>query len=109
MNIKVGQKVFVTSVYNRNTFKEDPIVTKVGKKYFQLEGYHNIQFSLETGKDNAGQYSSQYQVYESKETYEHLQLKINVANYLSKLITSSLTYETLVEIKNLIENDNGTK
>ena len=105
MNIKVGQKVFIRCEYNKNTYVEEPIVTKVGRRYFELEGYWSTQFSIETGKDKNGQYSPQYQVYESKEAYEQELKHSELGNKLNKLVNSNLKYETLLAIQKLIEDD----
>jgi hypothetical protein len=103
MNIKVGQKVFVIGLYRKSV--DEPIVTKISRKYFQLEGYYSTQFSIETGKDKNGQYSSQYQVYESKEAYEQELERKALAEKLQKFVNSNLKYETLLAIQKLIEDD----
>jgi hypothetical protein len=106
MNIKVGQKVFVTGIYsNSNIYEKEPIVTKIGKKYFQLEGYYNIQFSIETGIDKQSKYSSQYKVYESKEVYEQEKLHIKLSDVIRRSSFYNLKYETLLTIQKLIEDD----
>ena len=105
MNIKVGQKVFVTSQYNRNIYVEEPIVTKVGKKYFELDSYPWDKFELETGKEKTREYSSKYQVYESKEAYEQEKLHDKLVDTVRRSSFHSLKYSTLLAIQKLIEDD----
>ncbi len=106
MNIKVGQKVFVTAIYsNSNIHIKEPIITKIGKKYFELEGYWHTQFLIETGIDKQNRHSSQYQVYESKEAYEQTKLHDKLSDTIRRSSFHSLKYSTLLAIKKLIEDD----
>jgi hypothetical protein len=109
MNIKVGQKVFVKSMYNRNTFVEEPIVTKIGRKYFELSDYPYVKFELETGQDYRGEYNSNYQVYESKEAYKQEKIHNKLADTIRKTSFSYLKYSTLLAIQKLIEDDKNNK
>lgn len=106
MNLKIRQKVFIIPNNNRAyIYNEEPIVTKIGRKYFELDGYYNTKFCLETGRDSNGQYSSQYTVYESKEAYEQEKIHNKLADKIRKTSFSYLKYTTLLAIQKLIEDD----
>lgn len=73
-SLYVGQTVWYKSLLGRRgddvSLKETKIAS-VGKKYFETEERYLGRFFKDTLKHDAGQYSSRYQIYLSKEQYEN--------------------------------------
>lgn len=73
-SLYVGQTVWYKSLSGRRgddvSLKETKIAS-VGKKYFETEERYLGIFFKDTLKHDAGQYSSRYQIYLSKEQYEN--------------------------------------
>ena len=74
MDLKPGQKVYVKRVGNEARYKgeyyTEEVVEKVGRKWFTIEKFWREKFSLETGLNYAGQYSSTMVAYESIQKIE---------------------------------------
>ena len=73
-SLYVGQTVWYKSLSGRRgddvSLKETKIAS-VGKKYFETEERYLGRFFKDTLKHDAGQYSSRYQIYLTKEQYEN--------------------------------------
>jgi hypothetical protein len=73
-SLSVGQTVWYKSLSGRKgddvSLKETKI-SSVGKKYFETKERYLGRFFKDSLKHDAGQYSSRYQIYLSKEQYEN--------------------------------------
>ena len=73
-SLMVGQTIWYKLLSGRTgddvSLKETKIAS-VGKKYFETEERYLGRFFKDTLKHDAGQYSSRYQIYLSKEQYEN--------------------------------------
>ena len=77
MDIKVNQEVFLVGVGNNarySTPKQKAIVTKIGRKWFQIDTGNYIgereKFSLEDGRCDGKGYSPDWRVFETEEDYK---------------------------------------
>ena len=74
MNLHSGQKVYIKRVGNEARYKgeyyTEETVEKVGRKWFTIEKFRREKFSLGTGLNYAGEYSSTLVVYESIQQIE---------------------------------------
>ena len=64
--LEVGQTIFVRPTNNAARYSKEikeATVSKVGKKYFELDGFHRMRFSIEKMEQDAGQYSADYLCY----------------------------------------------
>jgi len=103
--MKVGQKVFLKSLDSRDGDIKEVTVSKVGRKYFQVEEMYNTRFSIEEMLDDAGKYTSRWKVYPSmreiedeRESYElHNKIKQQFSTY-----RPNYSLETLREIYRIL-------
>ena len=73
-SLYVGQTVWYKSLSGRrgdDVSLTETKIASVGKKYFETEERYLGRFFKDTLKHDAGQYSSRYQIYLSKEQYEN--------------------------------------
>lgn len=92
--LKVGDKIWyiMTKSYsfNRTPVLIESTVSKVGKKYFEIEGLLRYRFFLDTLKHDGGNYSSEYKAYitdldyynevETEKEYEKLKIAFSSSN-----------------------------
>lgn len=68
--MKVGQKVYVKYLdrgrYNPQDIQEATI-SKIGRKYFELNEFRHSRLYLDSFIEDGGQYSPRYKVYVSKQ------------------------------------------
>ncbi len=65
MKLEVGQTVYVQPIGNKRRYTSDIAeakVSKIGKKYFELEGYYRERFYLDSGLNDGRGYISDYHV-----------------------------------------------
>lgn len=71
--IYVGQTLCLTEIDNRNRYNtvtpKEATVTKVGKKYFYVQGYNELRFHLDSGRQENGGYSPRYELFFDEATY----------------------------------------
>jgi hypothetical protein len=112
MKLQVGQTVYV-ECFGRNSFLptkgevEETKVTKVGKKYFEVEGKKYSKFHLDK-MFNVSNYSPCMYVYlsmqEIKDKKEKQELKQLIREMIGGITADRLSLSQLLEIKNIIEN-----
>jgi len=107
MKLVVGQKVFLKKTYRHNEPNiRETTVTKVGKKYFEIEGSWD-KFHLSGGLIKS-EYTPQEKVYESMEAIKEEDERSSLVTYLSRNINSwelsKLSLEKLKNIKAIIES-----
>lgn len=111
--MKVGDKVYVVADDKRNKVDAYCTVSKVGKKYFEVEEMHWDKFMMpgvehpngwanNKGIRTKDQYTSSFYWYESKEAYEFEQEVIKAKRLIASKI-NLLTDEEALEIAKLIE------
>lgn len=67
--MKVGDTVWVVGNDRNNEGLTETFVTKVGKKYFEVDRFFSRRFFIDTLKHDGKGYSSAYTVYLDKESY----------------------------------------
>ena len=115
--MELGQIVYVRQVGNRCR-GEDPLVstksarvTKIGNKYFYLEGYPRTKFSLEKMSDHSETGSGyNFVVYLDMQDLinelEYQKLEQEIRTFFSSYYRNlSLSLEKLRKIKEIIQND----
>lgn len=78
MNITKGQEVIIVGINNQARYGTQQYkgeITSIGRKWFQLEcqdtcRFEGMKFSLEDGRNDGKGYISDWQVYESQDSYE---------------------------------------
>lgn len=109
-DIKVGQKIYLKPIggqaWRTNKIKEG-IVSKVGKKYFYLEGFYQKRFFIENLRHDAGDYTANWQGYFSLEEIENEKEQIRLFSFISERFrhySTPLSLEKLQAIYNIIES-----
>jgi hypothetical protein len=110
MELKTGQTVYIKPVGNNARYDQEikeGVVSKVGKKWFEIENYHRCRFSIETGSHDGGQYISGYQVYSSmqeiEDEQEHNKLWHILRRYFEYYSGNKHSLETLRKINEIIK------
>lgn len=89
--LSVGQTVWYKSLSEvrgaDKSLKETKIIN-VGKKYFEIEEKHLGKFFINTLKQDAGRFSSMYQIYLSEEQYEDEIEANRIYSYLRNVFSS---------------------
>ena len=67
--INIGEQIYIVSPHRPMGGKYYR-VSKVGKKYFYIDGLPREKFSIETMRSVCGNWSWSYKCFESKETYD---------------------------------------
>lgn len=106
-----GQKIYVEPKGNasrRDSNIKECVVSKVGRKYFEVDGLHRIRFFIDTMEHDGGEYSSQYKAYESMQEIldirEANRLFDNIRTHFSGY-TTNLPLSKLKAIKNILDNE----
>lgn len=111
--IEVGQTVFLTYIgANRKSCGFEGIrevkVTKVGRKWFDIDGFYRHSFSVETGKQKPSDYMADYFVYFDK---EHMQIELqekadreSLAQLLYRTNAYRMTIEQVREILQILKS-----
>ena len=110
-NVHEGQKFYVKLVGNAARHNKDggfdAVVSKVGRKYFTLSHETNKYFERDykfnvEDLTQVTNYSSDYELYNSREEYDKKNLKPKRIQEITNLL-SSLTYEQVTEIQVLLD------
>lgn len=106
--MEIGQQVYVKPIGNRGRYSSKvttSTVNKIGKKYFYLDGYRRVKFSLDTMTE-VSDYTPNYKVYESLETIEgeieYVQKLSSIKQYFSVYGSTNLTIDQIRLIYNII-------
>ena len=108
MEFNVGQKVLVEHPDYRGKKLEptEAIISKVGNKYFFLEGFGKIKFEIETGEE-VSEYAYTKRVYlsldEIKRKNEHKEVFLLLKNKFSNMSNNDYSLEQLLEVKKILE------
>lgn len=101
--MQVGQKVWVYSgMYRKSTITET-VVTKVGKKYFEVDKFRN-RYYIETLIEDAGQYTATSRVYLSLQDYEDEKELNYLADKFRGFQFRTLSLEQLRQINKIIQD-----
>lgn len=109
MNVKAGQKVFVRTVgnYARNGEEvTEETVSKVGNKYFYLEGFYREKFSKETGVEES-KFLANYRAYETMQEILDENERRHILKSLPDLDRIGLSLRQLRAIKDIINGNWG--
>lgn len=86
--LEVGQKIFIQSLDNRrgaDTELKECTVTKVGKKYFEVDSFYMGRFFLDTLFQDGKGYSAGYRAYLTRQDYEDEQEATKLVDELRKV------------------------
>lgn len=72
MDVNVGDTVWLARVDRREADGQPAIVSKVGRKYFEVDGRPRPRFFIDDGKHDNDGYEPRYWVYPSKEHHEEV-------------------------------------
>ena len=64
--LKVGQTIFVRPTNNAARYSteiKESTISKIGKKYFELEDFYSMRFSIEKMKEDTGNLLADYTCY----------------------------------------------
>lgn len=104
---KVGDQVYYVSRYGKIQGHDYVTVTKVGRKYAYLS--NRKRYTIESGIVDAGQYTSNAKVYESREAYQAEMLKValwrQIANKFRYAPSNLLTLDDLTKIAQMVGVD----
>lgn len=103
MNVSVGQTIYLEPQGNaarRSKEIREAKVESVGRKYFTANG---MKFYLDNGRHNAGQYSADYQAYESLQAIEDKRLADNLHSKIKDAFGAYKATHQLSELKQIAE------
>jgi hypothetical protein len=106
--MKVGQKLYLEPIgigAVRYTGIKETIVTKIGRKFFETEGYG--KFELTTLRQYNGQYPSQYQAYGSLLDIENREEAKTLQKEIMPYFGTFKPTLTLEQLKKIMEVING--
>lgn len=109
--MEIGQKIYLKPIGNAARYGKDiveTVVTKVGRKYFEVS-YPCNRIEIESMKDDNGQYISSYVAYlslqdieDEKEYYRiHAEIK---DNFSGMSYSKQFSLDQLQRILNIIKN-----
>ena len=109
--MEVGQTIYVEPRNNAARYSkeiETHIVSKVGRKYFELEGMYNARFFIKTLSQDGGQYCSDHQGYLSLKEIEDKREADKLYNEVRKYFSThstKLSLENLKQISDILNCD----
>lgn len=107
--ITVGQQLVVVpcSDWIRNKTPVHATVTKVGRKYFELNDPHYGRFAIDTMIHDGGEYNARYKLYLSIEDYNaeqlHSKLLEEVKGTLNVMLLRTLSANQLSRILTILQ------
>jgi hypothetical protein len=116
--IEIGQTVYLKPLNNaarRSSEIIESVVTKVGKKYFNVSPEYLRRFSLDTMLQDCGNWTAEYKAYLSKQEILDEREKYELYDYLRKTYfdmyssRKNIRLESLRAIRDLLnseQNDN---
>ena len=87
---------------------ETHIVSKVGRKYFELEGMYNARFFIKTLSQDGGQYCSDHQCYLSLKEIEDEREASSLYSKIRLIFnenSNTITLEKLKQISDILNCD----
>lgn len=95
MKLEIGQKVWVEERDYRGSIikPKEATVSKIGRKYFELQEYKNTKFDLKRGFD-VSYYNTRFFVYESLQEI----LDKNEINRLKYFISENFRYSNSINM-----------
>lgn len=107
--MEVGQKVYLKPVGNQTRYSKEikeTRISKVGRKYFELEESYYGRFFIKTMNQDCGQYISGYTCYlslqEIEDEKEALKLYTEIKKVFSGFSNTDLSLSQLKEINRII-------
>jgi len=102
--MEIGQEVYLEPLDNSRRYGQDiatEIISKIGKKFFQVEGWTKRRFHIDTMLHDGGDYSPQWQVYLSRQAIEDKQRISTLNEKISNLFTYSMSKLTLEQLEKI--------
>jgi len=110
MKIELNQEVIVVGIGNNARYKT-PIhegkVSKIGRKWFEVDTFDREKFSLEDGRSDGKGYMPEWQVFNSLDDYNEYLNKPKLINEITRDLNKLLNYKQLVEVQLLIKSFNA--
>ena len=108
--LHVGQKLWmvISRPHHKNVEPVEVVISKVGKKYFELEDYHRDKFDIETLRSvNETNYKNQcyFTLQEILDNREFNRISEQLKNIFVGYNEPKLTLEQLRKIKDVIEGE----
>jgi hypothetical protein len=105
--IQVGQKIWLKPTARRSTAPIEVEITKIGRKYFEVEPGRYGRFYINTLTQDGGEYISNYQGYLSLEDIERDQRAAKLMYLIRQRIApfggSCLTHEQIESISKILD------
>jgi hypothetical protein len=104
MKLTVGQTVCVKCIgYNRRGKNdlEDAVITKVGKKYFELYGWVGVRFFIDTLIQDGKGYSPSFRVYLTKQEILDEQEKSELYNAIKRQFFDTFSNKQKISLQQL--------
>lgn len=103
MKIEVGQTVYVEGIQRRTQTVNlrKAIVSKVGRKYFELDGYYRDRFNIDTLLHDGGDYSPSYKVWLNESDYSNHIHEVKLRRELPDMLRKA-SYKQLVKINSIL-------
>jgi hypothetical protein len=113
--IEIGQTVYLKPLNNaarRSSEIIESVVTKVGKKYFNVSPEYLRRFSLDTMLQDCGNWTAEYKAYLSKQEILDEREKYELYDYLRKTYfdmysRKNIKLETLRAIREVLNKEQG--
>ena len=107
-NFEIGQKVLFVRTTSAGVEFNEKEITKIGKRWVSVQPYDD-KFDKDTLEVYAGNYTSDYSVYFSKEHYDEvMKLRGQWRDFHSKItwsVPEGMTLEKLNKLKELLSGE----
>jgi len=106
--MKVGQEIYIEPVNNAARYSKDikkSKISKVGRKYFEIEGMNGIRFFKDNLTHDGKGYCSDYNCYYSQQEIDDKREHIEISNSIRKSFSfydKSIPLNKLREIRDII-------
>lgn len=102
--MEVGQNVYLEPINNNARYSKEikeSRISKIGRKYFELEEKHYGRFFVDSMRQDCGQYVSGYNAYLSKQEIEDKKEAQKIFVELKKVFSGLSTEITLAKLKEI--------
>lgn len=102
----VGETLYLMWIGNKSYECGDRLVTKVGRKYFEVSGI-SAKFHIDTWKEKDQCTDSTFRIWESKQAYEEYKELIKLNNEIKSRINGNrepkITLDQAIRIKSILD------
>ena len=107
MDLKVGQKIFLKSIGSRELEIIEVAISKIGKKYFEVDKSYLGRYFLEDMLQDGRGYTARYKAYTNMEEIQKEERMRELGNKIYSFFrygdTKRLTLEQLEQIQSMID------